>query len=382
MTNKSDREIYLSKFIWKEVSYLINTKIKRIAICLFLVIIIFTSVYLAYKLYSLKKLSGMTFDDTLRYTTKNNEDVRITVGVIKDGTSNYTVYGKDAKKLSSKKYVYEIGSITKTFTAAMIGKAVLEGKIDLDTSIDVYLNLEKKNNYPTIKKLLTHTSGYKNYYFETQMIKNFFTNTNDYHNVSTDDMLERIQTIPLENQKYDFEYSNFGISVLGLVLECVYDKPYSDLVNDYASNNLGLQSTRCLNTAGDLENYWKWNKNDAYLPAGGLTSTIDDMMNYAQFQLSDNAPEEIEMSCESIKTIAASSSVNKKMNINMDEIGMTWILDTENDLWWHNGGTDHFNSYIGIDKKNNRAVVILSNQPPSYRIPATVMGIKLLVSEQ
>jgi CubicO group peptidase (beta-lactamase class C family) len=45
----------------------------------------------------------------------------------------------------------------------------------------------------------------------------------------------------------------------------------------------------------------------------------------------------------------------------------------------HNGGTGDYNSYIGFDLSNQTAVVILSNLSPNFRIPATVMGIKLLV---
>lgn len=70
-----------------------------------------------------------------------------------------------------------IGSLTKTFTAAMISKAVQEEKIDINATIDQYLTLPEGNDYPTIEELLTHTSGYKAYYFESPMIydsKRFF----------------------------------------------------------------------------------------------------------------------------------------------------------------------------------------------------------------
>jgi CubicO group peptidase (beta-lactamase class C family) len=70
------------------------------------------------------------------------------------------------------------------------------------------------------------------------------------------------------------------------------------------------------------------------------------------------------------------------MGINMDEIGAGWIIDRENDIIWHNGGTGDYNSYIGFDKENQIGVVILSNLPPNYRIPATIMGIKMLTSLQ
>ena len=62
----------------------------------------------------------------------------------------------------------------------------------------------------------------------------------------------------------------------------------------------------------------------------------------------------------------------------MNGIGMAWIVDNQNDIVWHNGGTSYYNSYLGFDTKTGVAVVVLSNLAPSYRIPATVLGVKLL----
>ena len=115
--------------------------------------------------------------------------------------------------------------------------------------------------------------------------------------------------------------------------------------------------------------------NDAYLPAGALTSDIADMLAYAQMQLDDPrfAP------ChESLKTINASTESYLMMGIHMDEIGMAWIIDSENGFIWHNGGTGHYNSYLGFSPETGTAVVVLSNLSPNDRIPATVLGIKKL----
>lgn len=68
----------------------------------------------------------------------------------------------------------------------------------------------------------------------------------------------------------------------------------------------------------------------------------------------------------------------KAMGIFMDEIGMAWVIDTENGIVWHNGGTGDYNCYLGFKPESGEAVVILSNLSPNYRIPATVLGTKLL----
>ena len=66
----------------------------------------------------------------------------------------------------------------------------------------------------------------------------------------------------------------------------------------------------------------------------------------------------------------------------MDSIGAAWIWDDVHGIVWHNGGTGHYNSYLGFDPERKIAVVILSNLAPNDRIPATVLGIKLLLELQ
>ena len=115
--------------------------------------------------------------------------------------------------------------------------------------------------------------------------------------------------------------------------------------------------------------------NDAYLSAGALTSYITDMLAYARMQLDDPR---FTPCHESLKAVNASSESYRMMGIHMDEIGTAWIIDKENGFIWHNGGTGHYNSYLGFCPETNTAVVVLSNLSPNDRIPATVLGIKKL----
>ena len=175
---------------------------------------------------------------------------------------------------------------------------------------------------------------------------------------------------------YSFDYSNFGYAALGLVLEAVYDENYTELLNKFVQEDLGMAGTKISERDGDLGNYWDWHKNDAYLSAGAVTSNIEDMLRYAQMQLDAGSPF---IQChQSLKVINASSESYQTMGIHMDEIGMAWIIDKENGIIWHNGGTGHYNSYLGFNLDTATAVVILSNLSPNERIPATVLGIKLL----
>lgn len=101
------------------------------------------------------------------------------------------------------------------------------------------------------------------------------------------------------------------------------------------------------------------------------------MLAYAQMQLENN-PYFAECH-KSTKQINATSASYASMGIRMDEIGLSWIIDNENGIVWHNGATGDYNSYLGFNIETGTAVVVLSNLSPNYRIPATILGVKLLV---
>jgi CubicO group peptidase (beta-lactamase class C family) len=328
-----------------------------------------------YGKYLMSKIPEMSFRECLEYTTKNNDDAVITVGIIKDGNTSYTVYGADGKELSQQLHTYEIGSVTKTFTAAMISKAVKDGKIDLNATIDQYITLPVGNDYPTVAKLLTHTSGYKSEYFEQPMISNFIHDRNDFFGITRDMIIRKAGKISLPDE-YGFSYSNYGYAVLGIILENVYGEDYKVLMNRFLKTELKLSDTQISEQNGDLGKYWDWNDDDAYLSAGGITSNITDMLTYARMLLDKD---EYLADCQtSLAAVNASTEEYKTLGINVDEIGMAWIIDKENNIIWHNGGTSDYNSYLGFDTESGTAVVVLSNLSPSYRIPATVLGVKVL----
>lgn len=333
-----------------------------------------------YGKYQMSKIPELTFEQALKYTTKDKPDAVITVGIIKDGETSYKVYGENGKELPAELHEYEIGSLTKTFTAALINKASIEGKIDIDDTIDSYLSLPHGNKYPTIKELLTHTSGYKAYYFESPMIANHLNGRNDFYGVTKEMALEKAGGLSVENENHEFAYSNYGYAVLGLVLEAVYDADYRALVNDFAQNELGLTDTKISDKSGDLGNYWDWKDTDAYLSAGAIASNISDMLSYARMQLENDT---YFAGCHnSLETIHASTEEYKVMGIHMDEIGMSWLIDSENGIVWHNGGTGDYNCYLGFHPETGTAVVVLSTLAPSDRIPATVLGVKRLLELQ
>ena len=350
--------------------------IKKTALTVALIVILIMAGLVSYAKIQMRKVSDLSFEQALEYTTRDNPDAVITVGIIKDGRMSYKVYGENGRELPDELHTYEIGSLTKTFTAALVNRAILEGKINIDESIEKYLLLPAGNGYPTIRELLTHTSGYKGYYFENPMIENHLKGRNDFYGISKDAVYIKMSKLSMGNDRYDYRYSNFGYAVLGLLLEEVYGEDYTALLNEFAADELGLSDTHVSDQNGDLGNCWEWNEDDAYISAGAVTSNIADMLNYAQLQL-DNDPD-FDNCHKSLRKIDASTKAYEAMDIRMDEIGMAWIIDEENGIIWHNGGTGDYNCYLGFEPGEGKAVVILSNLSPDYRIPATVMGVKLL----
>ena len=347
------------------------------AVCVVLAVFVLLGLQ-QYGKHLMDRIPELSFQEALEYTTKDNETAIITVGIIKDGQASYTVYGADGQELPAGLHTYEIGSLTKTFTALMISKAVQENKINIDDTIDQYLPLPAGNTYPSIKELITHTSGYKSYYFESPMIVNFLKSRNDFFGITKDMVFEKVSSLNMTVEEYGFSYSNFGYAVLGLILEEVYGQSYTELMNQYIRDDLGLTGTIVSDGSGDLNGYWDWQEDDAYLSAGALTSNIEDMLSYAQMQLEGKAY--FGQTHETLAEINASPAEQQKIDVYMDTIAMAWIIDEHNGFFWHNGGTDNYNCYLGFDPDTATAVVVLSNLSPDDRIPGTVLGIKLLQS--
>ncbi len=111
----------------------------------------------------MSKLPALSFKETLEYTTSGKNEAVISVGVIKDGVATYKVCGENGKELVDELHSYEIGFLTKNITAALVNKAIGEGKLSLSSTIDTYLDLPERNSYPTIEKLRKRINGILDY---------------------------------------------------------------------------------------------------------------------------------------------------------------------------------------------------------------------------
>ncbi len=306
--------------------------------------------------------NGVSIPSMIENYTEDKREIKLTIGILQDDQLNFKVFGTKSEVLEPVEYEYEIGSVSKTFTASMLCKAINDGQIDLDAPVSRYLSLDSNTFYPTVLSLATHTSGYGEYPFDSSTLskeelervdKNFYEKKrNIYQGIHHSDVLKEIEGYRLKNKAYDWEYSNFGIAVLGTVLEDVTGISFRQLVDGFVSKDLGLTHTRIGNGQGNLSYYWNWDDEDAYIAAAGVVSTVTDMLKYGQMHLNDT-PDYLVLSHKT-------RQVFEEEGISM---GLGWIIDPEKGYLWHNGGTSSCTSFLGIDKENGTAVVILSNYP-------------------
>jgi CubicO group peptidase (beta-lactamase class C family) len=141
---------------------------------------------------------------------------------------------------ASKDTVYEIGSMTKPFTATAIMLLMEQGKIGLDNTITNYLTgLPAEWGKITVRHLLTHTSGIKGYLD----IPNVLAAT--VSPISMTNLIKMVAPYPLALRPGDkFAYCITGYYLLGGIIESVNGKSYTDFLRDNLFDPLGMKATR------------------------------------------------------------------------------------------------------------------------------------------
>src|SRR5262249_49395155 len=138
---------------------------------------------------------------------------------------------------ATKDTVYEIGSVTKVFTATAVMILVNDGKIGLDDKITNYLSgLPPAWADITVRHLLSHTSGITNDYVDVGE-----TSTRLRNPLSPKEFLESATSFPLASPPGEkWAYSNTGFYVLGLIIEKASGKTYADFMKQRMFGPLGM----------------------------------------------------------------------------------------------------------------------------------------------
>jgi CubicO group peptidase (beta-lactamase class C family) len=255
---------------------------------------------------------------------------------------------------------FQIGSITKQFTATAILQLQERGLLNLGDPITRHLPEypEESGNKVTIHHLLSHTSGIPSYTdMRYLMAKKALP-------VSVDDLLTTFKNEPLEFEPGEkYKYSNSGYVVLGAIIETVSGKSYED----YIRENI-LEPLKMNNSAYDHRDKIVKNRAAGYTPdekgelrnadfvhmsapyaAGALYSTVEDMLIWDQALYTEK--------------ILEKSSLNKMFTPIKDNYGYGWVIEQKyaRTLVWHNGGIDGFHTTFNRWVDDSLCIVVLSN---------------------
>ena len=210
-----------------------------------------------------------------------------------------------------KETLYEIASLTKTFSGVLLAQAVTEGKVKLDDDVRMYLkgnfpNLEYQGKPITFLHLVTHRSGLPLIFpnkpelfdnpnqeklpFVISKLQAGFTK-NDYF----EELLKvKLDTIPGSK----FGYSNPGANLLGYCLENIYNMSFEQILKAKILSPLKMDNTRITLTESNKKKLAQgYNDNNIKMPfepespmkaAGGILSNVGDMLKYIRFHLHED----------------------------------------------------------------------------------------------
>jgi CubicO group peptidase (beta-lactamase class C family) len=315
--------------------------------------------------------------------------VGMVVGVIHNGERH--VYGYGRKSICAPgppdgDTVYEIGSITKTFTALLLADMAQAGLVTLDDPVAKHLpdsvHVPEYLGQPiTLVELASQVSGLP------RMPSNFFAVSrtlrlwakpfaNPYANYNTEDMYAFLSNHTLRRAPGDtYEYSNLGFGVLGNALARRAGMDYESLVASRICGPLGMHDTRAtLDTAmrarlatphagvgrvGPFRIAFtaaNWDI-EGLAGCGALRSTASDMLLYLAANLGETQ--------SPLKDAMETTYIKRHVVSNSMDIGMGWhIRHHEKDpepIFWHNGGTGGYRTFAGFVKNARTAVIVLSN---------------------
>ena len=279
--------------------------------------------------------------------------------------------------------IYEIGSITKTFTALLLSKYVNENRMQLTDSISKYIpELDRDKYFPSLLKLATHTSGYSqtyplSYWDNLKMsigllLGNDKKTLKNPLNMDYDKMLELIIKSKVENKNYKPKYSNYGIALLGYILGSVSGNGYWDTMNNFIKNELELKNTYLgtingknlmgFNNRNEVRGNWEWNDNNLFAPSGALSSTVEDLLAYAKAFIFEEKP---------YFSLCSKEHVFISKNAGM---GLAWNLDKKHNIISHTGGTGFFFTCLVINLNRKTAFAYLSNYRSNMLLQSKILN--------
>ncbi len=314
--------------------------------------------------------------------------LKLSLAIIKDSHVTKIIHDGSTWRCEVPHYIYEIGSVTKTFTASLLAKLLYAGRIHLEDTVEMYLpELSECPHCPTILQLATHTSGLGNDInrstadAEQDLATRMTSFSGDYESdcvyryLSEEDIIDQVCMLD-HNARYGFRYSNIGYALLGIVLGRAGGVSYETLMMDLIRKDLHLQETwlgkpakgcvlQGVGQDDSSKGNWLWDGSGAKA-AGAIYSTLDDMVSYLKRHMV-NQPEWLQQTHQQTYAACAPHEFS---------IGLGWIK--EGNITWHNGSTGCFRSFVGFREDVPRGVVLLENCRERNHVTVDTIGKYLL----
>ena len=292
-------------------------------------------------------------------------DTQVSIALIENGEVTY--YGIKRTNDTLATYVnpqgvFEIGSISKVFTATLLADIVLSGKIGLGDQVSDYLDIPFKDIPDiTFQQLANHTSGLPRLPSNLSILEVDFKNPyKDY------DELKLTEYLSQELEQEDpgkFAYSNLGAGLLGFTLAKIEETSYELLLQSRIFSKYQMSSSTTdrtqvsdalvpgLNRKGEVTPNWDIN---VLVGAGGVLSTVSDLARFAMAQF-DGTNE--------VLALTRKSTYTGYLGGKPLGVGLGWMIKENSDqkYVWHNGGTGGYTSFMQVDVDNRNAVIILTN---------------------
>jgi CubicO group peptidase (beta-lactamase class C family) len=255
--------------------------------------------------------------------------------------------------------IFQIGSITKQFTSAIILKLAENKKLALNDKISKYFTDLRFDKDITIKQLLSHTSGIYNY-----------TNDADFMKSEAVKPANQQKIFALfQNKKLDFEpgtqwnYSNSGYMLLGYIIEKVTKKTYEQIVRDYIFKPLKMN-----NSGFDFAALKSKDKATGYFSIDGKNSTVagivDSSVSYAAGSIYTTTSDLLKWHKGILNnTVVKRASIEKAFTPVKNKYGFGWSIDSIDGkrLTTHGGGIFGFNTNIARIESDDICIVLLNN---------------------
>ncbi len=311
----------------------------------------------------------------------------ISLAVVRDGrvikAKGYGFANVELQSPATKATVYEIGSITKQFTAAAVMMLVEEGKIGLDEKITKYFaDAPATWNEITVRHLLSHTSGIQNHVAVPGYMGIFKTNILGETTPTSGELLKEFFKLPQEFQPGEtWAYDNGGYILLGLIIERAGGKPYFQFLDERIFKPLGMTATRSTGTKPIVPNRaagyeWvngKFENRPVLLPAiafsaGSILSTVEDMAKMDAALYTEKL-----LKKSSLAQIWTPAKTNDGTLASID-YGFGWFVGSFHNRRFvqHTGGTPGFSAafYRFIDDR--LTVIILTNHSDKIIDPLAI----------